>query len=72
MQAMIDNNQKKCQTYIKIPLTEEKDLEVYKDGILGILSKVEIHSADQRTIGHLKTVYKLLDCIQLQHIRSVS
>ncbi|WP_109851005.1 hypothetical protein [Aquimarina sp. AU58] len=69
---MINNNQKKCQTYIKIPLTEEKDLEVYKDGILGILSKVEIHSVDQRTIGHLKTVYKLLDCIQVQDIRSVS
>ncbi|WP_438426236.1 hypothetical protein [Aquimarina macrocephali] len=69
---MIDNNQKKCQTYIKIPLTEEKELEVYKDGILGILSKVEIHNADKRMIGYLKTVYKLLDCIEVQDIRSIS
>ncbi|WP_132065910.1 MULTISPECIES: hypothetical protein [Aquimarina] len=69
---MMNNNQKKCQTYIKIPLTGEKELEVYKDGILGILSKVEIHSTDKRMIGHLKTVYKLLDCIQVQDIRSVS
>ncbi|WP_106792386.1 hypothetical protein [Aquimarina sp. Aq78] len=69
---MIDNNQKKFQTYIKIPLTGEKELEVYKDGILGILSKVEVNKADKRMIGHLKTVYKLLDCIQVQDIRSVS
>jgi hypothetical protein len=69
---MIDNNQKKYQTYIKIPLTEEKELEVYKNGILGILSKVEIHREDKRMIGHLKTVYKLLDCIQVQDMQSVS
>lgn len=69
---MIDNNQKKHQRYIKIPLTGEKELEVYKDGILGILSKVEIHRADKRMIGHLKTVYKLLDCIQVQDMQSVS
>lgn len=69
---MINDNQKKYPTYIKIPLTEEKELEVYKDGILGILSKVEIHRADKRMIGHLKTVYRLLDCICIQDVRSVS
>ncbi len=69
---MIDDNQKKYQRYIKIPLTEEKELEVYKNGILGILSKVEVHRADKRMIGHLKTVYKLLDCIQVQDMQSVS
>lgn len=46
-------------------ILEEKELQLFQIGILGILSKVEIDSKDETLTEYLKNVYKLLDCMSV-------
>lgn len=53
------------EEYLKIQLLNQKELQLFRRGILGILSKVEIDSKNQVLTEHLKNVYKLLDCMSV-------
>ncbi|WP_438710578.1 hypothetical protein ACSTS3_17300 [Aquimarina muelleri] len=53
------------EEYLKIQLLNQKELQLFRRGILGILSKVEIDSKDETLTEYLKNVYKLLDCMSV-------
>ena len=68
---MIEYNQKENQLKIKIPISGTQELRDYKNGILRVLNKIEIDDCSPELVYNLKSVYKLLEHLEL-HERFLS
>ena len=62
---MIAYNQKENQLKIKIPISGTQGLCDYKNGILRVLNKIEIHDCSPELMFNLKSVYELLEDLEL-------
>ena len=62
---MVEYNQKENQLTIKIPIFETQELRDYKNGILRVLNKIEIDDCSPDLVHNLKSVYKLLEHLEL-------
>lgn len=58
-------NQKENPLEITIPLSGIRELQDYKNGILGVLKHITINDSSQELIDNLKLVYKLLGHLSL-------
>ena len=62
---MIEYDKKENQLKIKIPISRTQELSDYKNGILRVLNKVEIDDCSPEMVYNLKSVYKLLEHLEL-------
>lgn len=62
---MIELSQKESPLKIIIPLSGIRELQDYKNGILGVLKHITINDSSQGLIDNLKLVYKLLGHLSL-------
>lgn len=62
---MIEYSQKETQLKITIPLSGIQELCDYKNGTLGVLKNIEIDDCSRELVDNLKSVYKLLEQLEL-------
>ena len=62
---MRELSQKESPLKITIPLSGMRELQDYKNGILGVLKHITINDSSQELIDNLKLGYKLLGHLSL-------
>lgn len=62
---MIEHSQQENPFKITITLSGIRELQDYKNGILGVLKHITINDSSQELIDNLKLVYRLLGHLSL-------
>ncbi|WP_103068992.1 hypothetical protein [Aquimarina sediminis] len=51
-----------------VSLSKEEELKIYQQGVLGVLSTIELNDCDEVLMSHIKTTYRLLHYLNRQSV----